>query len=94
MLIETISFTTTPDDMLESLTRIIGDRTVGALFFGNASMMDFELMGGSARDAIVAEGREARNGPVPAASGAVRLQAVADPGHFRGRVRGSLSQLP
>jgi hypothetical protein len=30
MLIETISFTTTPEDMLESLTRIIGDRAVGA----------------------------------------------------------------
>jgi len=29
-LIETISFTTTPEDMLESLTRIIGDRAVGA----------------------------------------------------------------
>jgi hypothetical protein len=34
-LIETISFTTTPADMLESLTRIIADRSVGALFFGN-----------------------------------------------------------
>jgi hypothetical protein len=55
MLIETISFTTTPEDMLGSLTRIIGDRTVGALYFGNASVMDFELMGGNARDAIVAE---------------------------------------
>src|SRR3979411_875856 len=30
MLIETISFTTTPEDMLESLTRIIADRSVGA----------------------------------------------------------------
>ena len=35
MLIETISFTTTPEDMLESLTRIIADRSVGAAFFGN-----------------------------------------------------------
>ncbi|WP_246088436.1 hypothetical protein [Phreatobacter stygius] len=55
MLIETISFTTTPEDMLQSLTRIIGDRTVGALFFGNSAVMDYELMGGNARDAIVAE---------------------------------------
>jgi len=55
MLIETVSFTTTPDDMLEALTRIISDRTVGALFFGNNSVMDYELMGGNARDAIVAE---------------------------------------
>jgi hypothetical protein len=55
ILIETISFTTTPDDMLESLTRIIGDRTVGALFFGNDRVMDYELMGSDARAAIIAE---------------------------------------
>jgi hypothetical protein len=55
MLIETISFTTSPDEMLESLTRIIGDRSVGSLFFGNYHLMDYELMGGDARAAIVAE---------------------------------------
>ena len=55
ILIETMSFTTTPDDMLTSLTRIIADRSVGALFFGNYHLMDYELMGGDARAAIVAE---------------------------------------
>jgi hypothetical protein len=55
MLIETISFTSTPDDMLESLTRIIADRSVGALFFNSYHLMDYELMGGNARAAIVAE---------------------------------------
>jgi hypothetical protein len=55
LLIETVSFTTTPEDMLESLTRIIADRSVGALFFGNYYLMDYELMGGNARAAIVAE---------------------------------------
>jgi hypothetical protein len=55
MLIETISFTTTPDDMLTSLTRIIADRSVGSLFFGNYYLMDYELMGGDARAAIIAE---------------------------------------
>ena len=55
MLIETISFTSTPDEMLTSLTRIIADRSVGALFFGNYHLMDYELMGGDARAAIVAE---------------------------------------
>ncbi len=35
LLIETISFTTTPEDMLEALTRVIADRSVGAIFFGN-----------------------------------------------------------
>ena len=55
MLIETISFTTTPEDMLTSLTRIIADRTVGELFFGNYKLMDFELMGGDARKTIISE---------------------------------------
>jgi hypothetical protein len=55
LLIETISFTTTPEDMLDSLTRIVGDRAVGGLFFGNARLMDYELMGGYAREAIIAE---------------------------------------
>jgi hypothetical protein len=58
LLIETISFTTTPADMLESLTRIIADRSVGAIFFGNYKLMDFELMGGDARVAIIAEDRK------------------------------------
>src|SRR5258707_70447 len=63
MLIETISFTTTPDDMLESLTRIIGDRSVGSLFFGDYRLMDYELMGGDARAAIIAE--SAKRGATP-----------------------------
>src|SRR5262249_3556899 len=50
-----ISFTSTPDDMLTSLTRIIADRSVGALYFGNYYLMDYELMGGDARAAIIAE---------------------------------------
>jgi hypothetical protein len=63
VLIETISFTTTPDDMLESLTRIIADRSVGALFFGNYYLMDFELMGGDARQAIVDEDAKRKINP-------------------------------
>jgi hypothetical protein len=55
LLIETVSFTTTQSDMLDSLTRIIADRSVGSLFFGNYHLMDYELMGGDARTAIVAE---------------------------------------
>lgn len=63
MLIETISFTTTPDDMLDSLTRIIADRSVGALFFNSYHLMDSELMGGDARAAIIAE--SAKRGVAP-----------------------------
>ena len=55
LLIETVSFTTTQVDMLDSLTRIIADRSVGSLFFGNYHLMDYELMGGDARIAIIAE---------------------------------------
>jgi hypothetical protein len=63
ILIETVSFTTTPEDMLGSLTRIIADRSVGSLFFGNYHLMDYELMGGDARAAIIAE--SAKRGTKP-----------------------------
>ena len=55
MLIETISFTTTPEEMLEAMTRIIADRSVGAMFFGNYYLMDYELMGGDGRKAIAVQ---------------------------------------
>lgn len=55
MLIETMGFTTTPEDMLVAMTRIIGDRSVGELFFGNYKIMDFELMGGDGRKTIISE---------------------------------------
>jgi hypothetical protein len=63
LLIETMSFTTTPADMLDSLTRIISDRSVGAMFFGDYHLMDYELMGGDARAAIIAE--DAKRGTTP-----------------------------
>ncbi len=55
LLVETISFTTSPGELMEALTRVIGDRSVGMLFFGNYHLMDYELMGGYARTAIIAE---------------------------------------
>ncbi len=55
MLIETISFTTTPAEMLDAVTRVVADRPVGDLFFGSPHLMDYELMGGNARKAIIAE---------------------------------------
>jgi hypothetical protein len=58
MLIETVSFTATPEDMLESVMRIVADRSVGAAFFGNYYLMDYELMGGDARQAIVDEDKK------------------------------------
>jgi hypothetical protein len=59
LLIETISFTTTPDDMLASMVRIISDRSVGQLYFNNYHLMDYELMGGDGRKAII-EGMKKR----------------------------------
>jgi hypothetical protein len=41
--------------MMESLTRIVADRSVGQLFFGSYHLMDYELMGGNGRAAIIAE---------------------------------------
>jgi hypothetical protein len=63
ILIETISFTTTPNEMLDSLTRIVADRPVGQLFFGNDRMFDFELMGGDARRTILDEDAKRKINP-------------------------------
>ncbi len=63
LLVETTSFTTTADELLDLVTRIVADRSVGAVFFGNYRLMDFELMGGDARTAIQAE--DAKRGMTP-----------------------------
>jgi hypothetical protein len=63
-LIETISFTTTPEEMLTSMIRIISDRSVGALYFNNYHLMDYELMGGDARKTIIAEMKKRGKEPV------------------------------
>jgi len=83
ILIETVSFTTTPADLLQSLTRIIADRSVGSLFFGNYHLMDYELMGGDARAAIIAE--SAKRGtkaflPPPVPFGSKQWPTLVTPG--------------
>jgi hypothetical protein len=93
ILIETVSFTTTPADMLESLTRIVADRTVGAVFFGNYYLMDYELMGGDARQAIIDE--SAKHGMKPflpprVAFGSHQWPTLVTPGQGPA----SLSDLP
>jgi len=62
-LTETTSFTTTPEDLMELLTRIVSDRSVGATFFGNYYLMDYELMGGDAREAIINEDAKRKINP-------------------------------
>jgi hypothetical protein len=44
LLVETTNFTTTPDQMIEELARIVSDRALGRLFFNNYFLMDTELV--------------------------------------------------
>jgi len=55
ILIETPEFTTTPETLLEVLTRIVADRGIGMVFFGDYFLMDAELLGGGARQVIERE---------------------------------------
>lgn len=55
LLLETTDFTTTPELMLNAFMRIVSDRLIGEVFFKDARLMDFELLGGSARKVIEAE---------------------------------------
>jgi hypothetical protein len=52
LLIETPEFETTPEKMLEVLTRIVSDRGIGMVFFRDYFLMDVELLGGGGRAAI------------------------------------------
>ena len=49
LLVETSSFTITPEQILSELTRIISDRAIGEIFFNNDMQMDVELLGEGAR---------------------------------------------
>lgn len=55
LLMETTDFTATPEEMMDGFIRIISDRALGMVFFKNARLMDYELLGGGGRKAIIAE---------------------------------------
>lgn len=55
ILMETTDFTTTPELMMDGFIRIVSDRMIGEVFFKNQHLMDFELLGGSARKVIESE---------------------------------------
>lgn len=55
LLVESPEFVTTPEKMLEVLTRIVADRGIGMVFFRDYFLMDAELLGGGARKVIEAE---------------------------------------
>jgi hypothetical protein len=63
LLIETPEFTTTPETLLEVLTRIVADRGIGKVFFKDYYLMDAELLGGGARKVIEHEAH--RRGMTP-----------------------------
>jgi hypothetical protein len=44
LLIETTNFTTTPDQLIDELARIVSDRALGRMFFNNYYLMDVELV--------------------------------------------------
>ncbi len=77
LLIETPEFETTPDKLLDVLTRIVADRGLGMVFFKDYFLMDVELLGGGGRAAIEREMTETRAEAPVAHSGAVPLQRLA-----------------
>jgi len=52
LLLETTEFNLTPEKMLDSLVRIVGDRSLGQVFFGDYYLMDVELLSDPSRKAI------------------------------------------
>jgi hypothetical protein len=44
LMIETTNFTTTPDQLVDELVRIVSDRALGQMFFNNYYLMDVELV--------------------------------------------------
>src|SRR5437660_12446543 len=55
LLLETSEFATTPEKLLDALTRIVQDRSLGKVFFDDYYLMDVELMSDPTRKAIQAE---------------------------------------
>lgn len=52
ILVGTTAFTTTEAKLLDVLSRIIADRSLGEVFFRNYYLMDAELLGSAARHAV------------------------------------------
>jgi hypothetical protein len=55
LLVETAEFETTPEKLLDVLSRIVADRSLGMVFFRDFFAMDVELLGGGGRSAIERE---------------------------------------
>jgi hypothetical protein len=64
LLIETPEFETTPEKMLDVLGRIVADRGLGMVFFRDYFLMDVELLGGGARQALEREMKKRGRQPI------------------------------
>ena len=85
ILIETVSFTTTPDDMLDSLTRIIADRVRRRRVLRQLPSDGLRADGRRRASSDHRRRRQAQHRRDPAAAGAVRLAPMADADHARAR---------
>lgn len=52
LMIETTSFQTTPEEMLDVFSHVVADRTLSEVFFNTDRIMDSELLGWEGRNAI------------------------------------------
>jgi hypothetical protein len=52
LLLETTEFNITPEKMLDALMHVVGDRSLGQVFFGDYYLMDAELLSDPSRRAI------------------------------------------
>lgn len=59
ILVGTTAFETTEDKLLDVLSRIIADRSLGEVFFRNYYVMDAELLGSAARHAVEVDASKA-----------------------------------
>ncbi|MYR47699.1 hypothetical protein GTY83_00995 [Streptomyces sp. SID4928] len=64
LLFETPEFTTTPERMLDLMTRVVADRNLGRAFFGHGQAMDVEILGDAAVHAIRTQMRQRARTPV------------------------------
>jgi hypothetical protein len=59
ILFETSVFFTTNEDMLDLLTRVVSDRSLGNPYFNDYYLMDYKLLRSGARRAISSRARRA-----------------------------------
>ena len=64
LLLESSTFITTKETLLDLLTRIVADRALGQVYFGDYYLMDYELLGSGARRAIQEQCKKRKMTPI------------------------------